>query len=244
MEVYHDSNSILVAHNARTKVYVSDYLAYKYISKLSARKSQDDFPLEIDILLKLKGCDKIVQLVNYFEMPTQWCIVMKKPKRCMNLMDYAKKPVSKYDAEIFVSESVARRFVKQIIKAIENCYEKNICHRDIKAENVLVDLDTLDILLIDFGSASYRQDVFKNSTGTFLPPEYIRRGEYKDEALSVYCIGILLYQILTKVTLCYVVVVDFPNSMSFKCQNFIAQCLLDENDRPTLADLARHPWLL
>jgi serine/threonine protein kinase len=230
----------LVAHTSRTRVYIYNDQVHKYISKNSAKKRSDQFSWEIALMLELKGCNRIIQLVNYIETSKELCIIMKKPERCVDLMEYA--------TVNYISEHIAKHFVRQIIEAIENCYKRGICHRDIKADNVVVDLDTLDILLIDFGSASYRQDVFKNFTGTFLPPEYIRYGEYKDEACSVFCIGILLYEILTALSLFNVInkgdtVMYYPSSMSFKCKNFIAQCLL-ENDRPTLSALSRHPWLM
>ena len=58
--------------------------------------------------------------------------------------------ISKYG---ILLESKCRNYVRQILDALAFCHGTNICHRDIKPQNVLLD-DKDNIKIIDFGFAS------------------------------------------------------------------------------------------
>lgn len=50
-----------------------------------------------------------------------------------------------------LKDSEAKRIFSQIAAAIKYCHSKNITHRDIKLENILLDSNKENIKLIDFG---------------------------------------------------------------------------------------------
>ena len=80
---------------------------------------------------------------------------------------------------------------------------QGVVHRDLKSENILVDLDSMNLILIDFGaSAICRSNKTTNSThfytdfhGTrqYKPPEYITNKKYTALASTIWTLGILLY---------------------------------------------------
>ena len=47
-------------------------------------------------------------------------------------------------------EARAKRYFKQMVEGLAYCHSKNICHRDLKLENILVD-DNGKVKIIDFG---------------------------------------------------------------------------------------------
>lgn len=49
-------------------------------------------------------------------------------------------------------------FMLQVVEAARHCYSRRVFHRDIKAENLLFNTDTMDVKLIDFGCGDLWQD--------------------------------------------------------------------------------------
>ena len=54
-----------------------------------------------------------------------------------------------------LKENQARRLFKQILDAIEYLHQNEICHRDLKAENLLLSDDKKTIKVADFGFSNY-----------------------------------------------------------------------------------------
>ena len=99
----------------------------------------------MNVVSGLKG---VVKLIDCFERHDSYIIVMERPEPCKDLFDFITE-------KGMLEEQMARNFFRQVVETVIACHRKGIIHRDIKDENLLVDLKTLDLKLIDFGSGSY-----------------------------------------------------------------------------------------
>jgi serine/threonine protein kinase len=105
----------------------------------------------------------------------------------------------KTDREPF-SESVARKYFRDLLSGLEHLHDNKIIHRDIKPENLLVD-DNDIMKLTDFGVSHMLEnddDILYTSAGTpaFLPPEACTVGTYNGKPSDIWSAGVTLYVML------------------------------------------------
>ena len=89
--------------------------------------------------------------------------------------------------------------------ALRYCHNKNIAHRDVKLENVLLQKfssqeQTHHVKLIDFGFANQLPKGEKTRTfcGTpsYMSPEIVTRKEHAGPPVDIWATGILLYALI------------------------------------------------
>lgn len=98
------------------------------------------------------------------------------------------------------SERLAKFYMSEILLGFKYLHERNIVYRDIKPENILVDMDG-HIRVADFGLAKIiapRERSFSFcGSREYLSPEMLLNNEGHDHRLDIYCLGVLLYEMLT-----------------------------------------------
>jgi len=97
------------------------------------------------------------------------------------------------------TEEEASYLLKQILLAINYCHVHDICHRDIKLDNIMI-AENLQIKLIDFGAACLFDPELgmsgKVGTPIYIAPEVLRDNEKYNQSSDMYSIGIVAYTLL------------------------------------------------
>uniref|UniRef100_A0A8C3P388 non-specific serine/threonine protein kinase n=1 Tax=Cyanoderma ruficeps TaxID=181631 RepID=A0A8C3P388_9PASS len=159
-----------------------------------------------------------------------------------------------------LSEAEARRKFWQILSAMEYCHGRKIVHRDLKAENLLLD-NNMNIKIADFGFGNFYKSGEPLTTWCGSPPyaapEVFEGQQYEGPQLDIWSMGVVLY-----VLVCGALPFDgptlpilrqrvlegrfrIPYFMSEECEHLIRRMLvLDPSKRLSIAQIKEHKWML
>ncbi|KAK8519335.1 hypothetical protein V6N13_133258 [Hibiscus sabdariffa] len=166
------------------------------------------------------------------------------------------------------SEDEARYFFQQLISGVNYCHSMQICHRDLKLENTLLDGSPAPRLKIcDFGysKSSLLHSRPKSTVGTpaYIAPEVLSRREYDGKLADVWSCGVTLYVMLVgaypfedqqdprnfRKTIQRIMAVQYkiPDyvHISQDCRNLLSRIFVAHPSRRiTLKEIKNHPWFL
>ncbi|KAK6924093.1 Protein kinase domain, partial [Dillenia turbinata] len=166
------------------------------------------------------------------------------------------------------SEDEARFFFQQLISGVSYCHAMQICHRDLKLENTLLDGSPAPRLKIcDFGysKSSVLHSQPKSTVGTpaYIAPEVLTKREYDGKIADVWSCGVTLYVMLVgaypfedpdepkdfRKTIQRIMSVQYsiPDnvSVSEECRDLISRIFVaDPTARITMSEIKSHKWFL
>ena len=174
-------------------------VAIKIVSK---KKAPEDYltkflPREIQVLKRLRH-QHCISLLEAIETNTRIYLIMNLAENG-DLLEYirSKGPLS---------DDEARKLFRQLVAATEYFHNLGIVHRDLKCENLLLDINT-NMIISDFGFA--RSQMISPETGkrklsqtfcgsyAYAPPEILRGIAYDGTLADIWSLGVVLFTMVS-----------------------------------------------
>ena len=164
-----------------------------------------------------------------------------------------------------MGEDGGRFFLNQMLDVLDYMQSKNVVHRDLKLENILVD-DNLNLKVADFGFATYKKiNKLKSYRGTmtYMAPEIKEGKQYDGRQIDIFSTGVILFIIVQgifpfkeakKDEYFYNLIMNEKldtywkkvggQNLSNEFKDLILRIFsFDGSKRPTIAELKAHPWV-
>ena len=211
----------------------------------------DRIAREIKILKKIRH-PRIVQLYQIIETESELYLIMEHVN-AGELFDY----IVRHDR---VDDVTAAKFFGQILDGVEYLHENGVCHRDLKPENLLLEKNSQNLKIIDFGLSNlYKSptDTLQTACGSpcYAAPEMIAGKEYIGLQVDIWSCGVILFAMLCgylpfedpntdklykKILNCNY---SIPSFIGDSARDLIRKILnTDPNERYTLMQIRSHPW--
>lgn len=227
-------------------------VAIKIVNKIGLTEMERSYmKMESEVMASLDH-PHIVQLCEVLETAHEMCMIMQYASGG-DLFEYVTKKGK-------LKEKEAKRIFQQVASAIEYCHKHDIIHRDIKAENILLD-ENKNALVADWGFAGMAnpESKFESSCGSlnYASPELLSGSSSVGKKVDIWALGVLSYFMVTGSLPfsssndfdCYQLIkkgnYKSPKLVSTECKDLMAKMLNpDPAVRLNIEQVVSHPWFV
>ena len=187
---------------AIVKVCINKLTKEKYAMKIYEKSKLNDGSKkkcvyrEIEILKRINH-NNIAKLYDVITTDKQ-ILILQELVKGISLREYYnneirnQKGISEHKSNIF------KKIFKQIFEAMNYIHKRNMAHRDIKLENILM-TKNYEIKIIDFGFGMYNPENklqnFFCGTPNYMPPEIAFKKPYNGQKADLWSLGVLVYKL-------------------------------------------------
>ncbi|XP_045495479.1 SNF-related serine/threonine-protein kinase-like [Colias croceus] len=234
-------------------VFTGEKVAVKVIDKSKLDDVSKSHLFQEVRCMKLVQHPNVVRLYEVIDTQTKLYLILELGDGG-DLYDYIMRH------ESGLSESLARDYFRQIVRAISYCHRLHVVHRDLKPENVVFFEKLGVVKLTDFGFSNKfcPGQKLETSCGSlaYSAPEILLGDSYDAPAVDVWSLGVILYMLvcgrapfqevndsetLTMIMDCKYTI---PPHISNSCKRLIGRMLVREPEkRATLSEIAADPWV-
>lgn len=234
-------------------VFTGEKVAVKVVDKTKLDEVSKAHLFQEVRCMKLVQHPNVVRLYEVIDTQTKLYLILELGDGG-DLYDY----IMKHEGGL--PEDVARKYFRQIVRAISYCHQLHVVHRDLKPANVVFFEKAGVVKLTDFGFSNkfLPGQKLETSCGSlaYSAPEILLGDSYDAQAVDIWSLGVILYMLvcgeppfekandsetLTMIMDCKY---SMPSHVTVTCRRLIASMLVrDPEKRATLEHIAQDVWL-